>query len=236
MPMRVEIVPAARFARASAEALLELAGRYPEPVIGLPTGRTPVGMYEELARMVAGAGADVRSWRPFAIDEYVGPRAHACSNRAFFGRYWEGLRVARPVEQFDPEATDLAAEAEAFARRLSDAGGLQVAVLGIGVNGHLAFNEPGSTGESTARVVELHAASRASAASCWGSETPTHGLTLGLRELLASPAVLLLADGPAKARIVALALHGAASPECPASFLQEHPDVTVVLDEAAAAG
>ncbi len=107
-------------------------------------------------------------------------------------------------------------------------------MLGIGPNGHLAFNEPGSARDSTARVVTLHPESRASAAACWGDETPTLGLTLGLVELLAAPSVLLLADGAAKAGIVARALRGPISPDCPASFLQEHPNVTVILDEAAA--
>ena len=233
MPPRVDVVPAARFARAALDELMALAARYAHPVVGLPTGKTPVGLYEELARLAAGGRADVRLWRPFAIDEYVGMRSHPCSNRAFFARYWNAIPGAAAVEQFDPEAADLEAEATAFAGRLAKAGGLDIAVLGIGMNGHVAFNEPGSLRDSTARVVTLHSESRASAAACWGDETPTRGLTLGLVELLAAPSVLLLADGAAKAGIVARALRGLISPDCPASFLQEHPGLTVVLDEAA---
>ena len=236
MPPRVDIVPAEHFARAALDELMALAARYAHPVVGLPTGKTPVGLYRELALLAARGHADVRTWRPFAIDEYVGMRNHPCSNRSFFSRHWDPISGAATVEQFDPEAADLEAEAAAFAGRLAEAGGLDVAVLGIGLNGHLAFNEPGSARDSTARVVILHAESRASAAACWGNETPTRGMTLGLAELLSARSVLLLADGAAKAGIVASARRGPVSADCPASFLQEHPDVTVVLDEAAAAG
>jgi glucosamine-6-phosphate deaminase len=234
--MRVHIVPAARFARTAVDALLEFADADRGPIVGLPTGKTPVGLYEELARMAVAGDADVRSWRPFAIDEYAGPRGHACSNRSFFARHWQTIPGAPPVEQFEPEAADLESEARGFGDRLAKAGGLDIAILGIGMNGHLAFNEPGSTAGSMARVVALHPESRAAAATCWGAETPARGLTLGLRDLLGAPAVLLLADGPAKAKIVSRALHGAVSSDCPASFLQEHPGLTVVLDEGAASG
>jgi glucosamine-6-phosphate deaminase len=234
MPPRVDVVPAARFARAALDELVALAARHAHPVVGLPTGKTPVGLYRELARLATEGEAGVRGWRPFAIDEYVGPRNHPCSNRAFFSRHWNAIPGAAAVEQFDAEAADLEAGAVAFAGRLAKAGGLDIAVLGIGLNGHVAFNEPGSARDSTARVVTLHPETRASAAACWGGETPTRGLTLGLGELLAAPSVLLLAEGVAKAAIIARALLGPVSPDCPASFLQDHPDVTVILDEAAA--
>lgn len=236
MAPRVEVVAPERFARAALDALLSLATESEAPVIGLPTGRTPVGMYLELARAVERGRVDVSAWRPFAIDEYVAPRNHRCSNRSFFERYWEAIPGAPPVEQFDPEAPDLDAEARRFAERLGQAGGLHLVILGIGTNGHLAFNEPRSDRDSTARLVALHADSRASAAPCWGEQTPGHGLTLGLAELLAAPSVLLLANGSGKAAIVARALRGPVSPECPASYLQEHPGMFVLLDEAAAAG
>lgn len=234
MALRLKVVPAAAFAGTAVDALLALAANHEYPVVGLPTGKTPVGLYEELARLAGGRRAEVPSWHPFAIDEYLGPRNHPCSNRAFFARHWERIPGAPPVEQFDPEAANADAEATGFAARLAAIGGLDIAVVGIGLNGHLAFNEPGSARDWTARVVTLHPESRASAATCWGDETPTRGLTLGLAELLAARSVLLLANGAAKAEIVAGALRGPVSPDCPASFLQVHPEVTVVLDEAAA--
>lgn len=234
MPPRVHTVPAECFARAALDELIAMAARYARPVVGLPTGKTPVGLYGELARLAARGQADVRTWRPFAIDEYVGMRNHPCSNRSFFSRHWNPIPGAATVEQFDPEATNLEAEAGAFAGRLAQAGGLDIALLGIGLSGHLAFNEPGSARDSPARVVTLHSKSRASAAACWGDDTPTRALTLGLAELLAAPSVLLLANGAEKSRVVARALRGPISEDCPAAFLQQHPNVTVILDEAAA--
>jgi glucosamine-6-phosphate deaminase len=140
------------------------------------------------------------------------------------------------VQEFDPESADLAEEAARFAEKLAAEGGLDLAVLGIGMNGHLAFNEPGSVRHSVARLVELEPSTRESASACWGATVPTAGLTLGLHELLAARRVVLLANGPSKREIVRRALKGAVGPECPATFLREHASVTVVLDEAAAAG
>lgn len=227
--MRVEVVPAGAFGEAAAAAFLELcARRGAQPLVGLATGNTPTAMYQALA------GRGLPGVRAFAVDEYVGPREHACSNRAYFRSYWEPLPGAGVVEQFDPGAADLDQECERVAAAVPAGGGLDLVVLGIGLNGHLAFNEPGSARDCPARVVELHRESRTAAARCWGAAAPRQGMTLGLRELLGAKAVLLLANGEAKAAIVARALQGEVGPECPASWLQEHPDLTVVLDEAAA--
>lgn len=216
---------------------LMLAGAFRAPVVGLPTGKTPVPLYETLReRSRLGEISLARFVAPFAIDEYgVGDALHPCANRAFFARYWEAIPNVRPVRQFDPSAAGAAEEARRFAGELDAAGGLDLAVLGIGMNGHLAFNEPGSERTSKARVVELAAESREAAAGCFGDEAPAWGLTLGLKELLGAKRVLLLANGAAKAPIVARALDADVGPECPASFLQEHGDVTVLLDSEAGA-
>lgn len=234
MEPSLHVVPAPGFGRASAGLLLSRAERLARPVIGLPTGSTPLGLYEELAGLAHRGELDVSPWRPFAIDEYMGPRQHPCSNHSYFARHWDVIAGAPPVQQFDPEAPDPDAEAASFAARLSAAGGLDIAVLGIGLNGHVAFNEPGSSADSSARPVLLHEESRRSAAACWGTETPERGLTLGMAELLAARSVVLLANGESKARVVARAPRGAISPECPASLLRLHGDLAVVLDEQAA--
>jgi glucosamine-6-phosphate deaminase len=229
----IRIVPAAAFGVACCDVLLEAAARFERPSVGLATGATPVALYEELrARAEAGRG-DVRGWRPFAIDEYVCAREDPCANRAFFERHWATIPGAPPVLQFDPEVASLEAEQQRFHELVAAAGGLAVAVLGIGMNGHLAFNEPGSGRESRTRVVALSPESRLSAARCFG-ETPTHGLTLGLGELLGAPRVVLLANGVAKAGVVARALQQPVGDDCPASFVREHPAAVVVLDEDAA--
>jgi glucosamine-6-phosphate deaminase len=232
--MDVRIVPSSEFGSASLQALLEAIAGIAAPVIGLPTGNTPVALYVDLETAVRSGEVDISAWRPFAIDEYGGPRNHPCSNRAFFERYWDTIPGARAVEQFNPEAVDLAGECARMSAALAEAGGLDVSILGIGMNGHLAFNEPGSERNSTVRQVELHHASRASAHACWGEETPTWGLTLGLRELLGARSVLVLANGAAKSVMVARALNDAQSPDWPASLVRTHTRATWVLDMAAA--
>ncbi len=234
MTIKIRIVAAEDFGRACLKALIEGVGARPVPVVGLPTGNTPVHLYESLRAAVSAGSVDISSWRPFAIDEYGGPRNHPCSNRAFFARYWDVIPGAAPVIQFEPEAAETDASIATMAESLESAGGLTVSVLGIGMNGHLAFNEPGSLPDSLARRVDLHEASRVSGSQCWGEEIPAWGLTLGLRELLGAETVLVLANGAAKADIIARAIEGEETPECPASFVRHANRAIWVLDEAAA--
>lgn len=234
MSQQIRVVSPAGFSAACLEALLSAVAGIERPVIGLPTGNTPVGLFESLRTAAERGETDPRRWRPFAIDEYGGPRNHPCSNRSFFARYWDLIPGARPVEQFDPEAHDLEADCARMEAALRAAGGLDVALLGIGMNGHLAFNEPGSSRDSTTRRVALHEASRVSGSHCWGAETPAWGLTLGLGDLLGAGSVIVMANGPAKASIVAAAINGAETPDCPASFVRGVKRAVWILDEDAA--
>lgn len=234
-PMVLVVVPPETFGTECCARFLALAAPFASPVVGLPTGRTPVPLFQTLSDRVQSGATSLARYDAFAIDEYgVDNPLHPCANRAFFARYWDAITGTKPVHQFDPATPDRAAEAQRFAAELAAAGGLDVAVVGIGTNGHLAFNEPGSRPKDRARAVDLAPESRAAASTCFGDATPTWGLTLGLAELLAARRVLLLANGRAKADIVRRALEGPIGPECPASFLQRHPQLTVVLDSDAA--
>jgi glucosamine-6-phosphate deaminase len=233
---RMLVVPESGFGKAAAEAFLAALRFFESPVVGLPTGTTPIPLYERLREMAEAGEVDVSGIRPFAIDEYVTSSKHGCSNRAYFERYWRSIPGAQLVTQFEPEAADLMAEVERYEGLLEEAGGLDLVVLGIGVNGHLAFNEPGGGRESRTALVPLAESTRRAASQCFGDETPREGLTLGLSELLGSKRLVLLASGASKADVVARALDGAINEECPASFVQDHPHLTVVLDEAAASG
>jgi 6-phosphogluconolactonase/glucosamine-6-phosphate isomerase/deaminase len=225
------VVTAAEFGAASLAAMLEPLHGHERPRVGLPTGNTPLGLYSALRSAVESGAVDVSTWRPVAIDEYGGPRDHPCSNRTFFAAHWDTIPDAPPVLQFDPEAPDFGIPA--LERDFAENGPLTVAVLGVGLNGHVAFDEPGCTADCTVRRVELHPRSRESASPCWGSETPSWGLTLGLHELLGARKVIVLANGQSKATIVAVAINGAATPDIPAS-LARGTHATWVLDEAAA--
>jgi len=237
MGVRITVVSPETFGLAACRELLLLAGRFEAPLLGLATGNTPKPLYEALAERVRlGEVSLARFQPPFAIDEYVVSDAdHPCANRAFFAHYWSAIPATCPAQQFDPTAVDLPTEATNVGSAVEEAGGLDVVILGIGVNGHLAFNEPGTERAQRAMLTTLTAQTRASASACFGAATPTHGLTLGLAEILAARRVLLLANGAGKAEIVVRALQGPVGSDCPASFLQEHPDCSVVLDAAAAA-
>lgn len=217
--------------------LLVLASGFEAPLLGLATGNTPTPLYETLAGRVAAGEISLSRFRPpFAIDEYVvADPGHPCANRAYFARYWDRIATTRPVHQFSPASDDLHREAAQFAGKLSGAGGLDVVILGIGLNGHLAFNEPGTPRYRQTHIAKLAVQTRESARVCFGEAAPTEGLTIGLAEILSARRVLLLARGERKAAIVARALEGEVSVECPASFLQEHPRCSAVLDHGAAA-
>ena len=233
--IELRVVAESDFGAASLAAFLESLEGFESPAVGLATGNTPVALYAALRQAVVAGQASVAHIRPFAIDEYGGPRDHPCSNRAFFREHWETIPGAGPVAQFDPEAPGRDAEARRFGELLRRAGGLDVAILGIGVNGHLAFNEPGAEKGGTAAAVRLTATTIERSQPCWGAAAPDWGLTLGLSELLGARRVLLLANGAHKAHILRAAVRGPMSPECPASWLQEHGGVVVVADEAAGA-
>jgi glucosamine-6-phosphate deaminase len=220
---------------AGADIIAEVVRGKRDAVLGLPTGNTPIGMYGELQRRVDGGELDVSRVVAFAIDEFAGvPRSTPGTNSAFYRAH---LRLPlRALHIPNPDAREPEAHITAFADALRRAGGFDLCVLGIGRNGHIAFNEPGSERTSHARVVELTQISREAHAGAFGGIecVPARGLTLGIAELLASAAILVLATGAEKAAIVREAIEGRVGAEVPASWLQEHPRCTWLLDQAAA--
>ena len=207
----------------------------PDANLGLPTGATPIRTYGELERRVAARTIDLARTTAYAIDEFTGvPTATPGTNAAF---YAEHLRLnLRALHCPDAGAPDPDAEIRSFASAISAAGGLDLCMLGVGANGHVAFNEPGSALDSEARVVELTLPSRAAHGAQFGSFklVPRRGMTLGITDLLTSRAILVLVTGAHKAAIVRASIEGPPSPDVPASWLQSHADVTWLLDASAA--
>lgn len=223
--------------RRACDALAKLVVRRPSAVLALPTGETPVSLYSELSRRAAEGRIDVSRVVAFALDEWYGvPPDHPGSNAAFFRR-WPALPL-RALHLMRSDAPDAEAECRRFAALLDEAGGLDLAILGIGLNGHLAFNEPGSPFDSRCRPVALTEITRRSHAAEFGglATTPATGLTLGLADIMAATEALLLACGEAKAGVLRDALSGPVTEALPASVLQRHPRLTVIADRAAAAG
>jgi glucosamine-6-phosphate deaminase len=235
--MRIEIVPDEQaVAVRAADIICDAVRGRPDARIGLPTGRTPLAAYAELERREAAGAADFSRVTLYAVDEFADASRTTPGTNSVFFRERLRLRV-KALHCPDAGARYPDVHVKAFAAAIGFAGGLDLCVLGIGVNGHIAFNEPGSGRDAGACVVELAEASRAAHAESFGSldRVPRRGMTLGVIDLLAARAVLVLATGAHKADAVRAAIEGARTAEVPASWLREHGDVTWLLDETAAA-
>ena len=228
----------AEAARLAADAVEALVRARPAAVLGLATGSSPLPAYRELVRRhEAGTGPAYGGVRCFLLDEYVGlPAGHPQTYReTIFRELTDALGIARE-RVASPDATDPEHAGPRYEDAIRAAGGVDLQVLGIGGDGHLAFNEPGSSLASATRIKTLTERTRRDNARFFGSvdEVPRHVLTQGLGTILRARHLLLVAAGAGKAEAVAAAVEGPVTASCPASVLQLHPHATVLLDEAAA--
>ncbi|MEX5302575.1 glucosamine-6-phosphate deaminase [Kocuria sabuli] len=223
----------------AADVVADQVSRRPDTVLGVATGSSPRGAYRELARRQAEGSLDLSRLRCFALDEYVGlPAGHPAGYAAVLERELArpfGLAPSR-VRVPDGSRDDLEAACRDHEEAVARAGGIDLQLLGIGANGHIGFNEPGSSLSSRTRVKALSARTRADNARFFEDpdDVPTHCVTQGLGTILDARRVLLVAQGERKADAVAAAVEGPVSAMCPGSVLQFHRAVTVVVDEAAA--
>ena len=222
----------------AAALLLDGIRKDPKLVLGLPTGNTPVGMYE---RVVAECKREYHCFRDvvaFNLDEYVGiPRDHPGSYYMFMQQHLFSHVDIDEKNTFIPNgrAPDLKVESERYDRAIRNAGGLGLTFLGLGSNGHIAFNEPGTPLDSRTHVVALSESTRrANAAFFLDQPVPTHAITMGIGTILESRAIVLLASGAKKREAIARLRGGDQSADFPASALWSHPNVLVLVDEAAA--
>ena len=227
-------------AEALAQRIASALAANPRLVLGLPTGRTPVALYQELVTLVSQGRADFSQATTFNLDEFVGiPPSHPGSYRSFMQTHlFSGVNIdpAR-VNFLHGDATHLEAECARYERAIAEAGGIDLQVLGIGTNGHIGFNEPARELQSRAHRVVLKPETRRSNAALFGGNVdavPLEALSMGMATILQARAVVLLATGRSKASCVERVIEGPLTTELPASFLQLHHDVDVMLDEAAA--
>jgi glucosamine-6-phosphate deaminase len=212
----------------------------PEAALALPTGSTPRAIYAELSRQHRAEGLSFARASAFNLDEYVGiPPDHA---GAFRRALREALyrHVDLPPERAhapDGQAADLPAACARYEAEIAAAGGLDLALLGLGTDGHIAFNEPTSSFGSRTRLKTLAEETRAANQAAFGAEpVPHHALTMGIATILDARRCVLVAFGAAKASAVARMVEGALTALVPASALQLHPRATVIVDEQAADG
>jgi len=213
-------------------------GEEPSTVFMLPTGTTPLGMYRRLVEMHRSEGLSLADATFFNLDEYLGLAPdHRASYHVYMKENFYGLIDADAARVFVPDGTapDPEAECERYEEAISEAGGIEVCVLGIGRNGHIGFNEPGAPFDSRTRIVELSESTRnINAADFEAERAPQRAITVGMATIFESREVLLLASGTNKAGAVAAAVEGDVSESVPASMLKSHPNAELFLDEDAA--
>lgn len=208
-------------------------------VLGLATGGTPLGTYREMVARFQKGEVDFSSCRSFNLDEYVGlPDGHSQSYRTFMESNLFGPAEFNTANCHLPPsvASDLNVACSEYEQKIQAAGGVQIQLLGIGTDGHIAFNEPGSSLASRTRVKALTEQTRKDNARFFDSldDVPKLAITMGIGTILDAQEVVLLATGASKASAVCAFIEGPVSAQVPASALQLHPHVTVLLDEAAA--
>lgn len=237
--MEIVILPSAADVGIVAADIVQDYVERGDVTLGLATGSTPLSSYRELVRRHREDGLDFSRARAFLLDEYVGlPREHPESYYSVIRTEFvdqvniDQARVLSP----DGMAVDIAAEGARYDAEIAGAGGVDVQFLGIGTDGHVGFNEPGSSLASRTRVKTLTEQTRRDNARFFDSvdDVPHHVLTQGLGTIREARHLLMIGLGEAKADAIAAAVEGPLQAMCPASALQLHPHVTVLVDEAAA--
>lgn len=239
--MEVVIAPAEQLARLAADTVETLLIQRSEPTIGLATGSSPLALYDELTRRHKAEGLSFAHAHGFLLDEYVGlPAEHPQRYRNVIAVEL-AERVDWPPDQvMGPNglAADIQAACEAYERAITAAGGIDLQLLGIGTDGHIAFNEPGSSLDSRTRSTSLTHQTRTDNARFFDGDVdqvPLHCITQGLGTISEARHLVLLATGRHKAEAVCQLVGGPVSTLWPATVMQLHPHATVLVDDDAAA-
>lgn len=224
----------------AADAIEELFTTKPEGVLGVATGSSPLAVYAELGRRVQSGRLTLRGASAYMLDEYVGLRAdHPEHYRNVIDREFVAKVDIDPSRVHGPDgaAGDITVACAEYERAIAAAGGVDLQILGIGTDGHIAFNEPGSSLASRTRIKTLTGQTRTDNARFFGGDVdqvPAHCLTQGIGTIMAARHLVLLASGSAKADAIHQLVEGPVSAMWPATALQWHPHVTVLVDGPAA--
>jgi glucosamine-6-phosphate deaminase len=212
----------------------------PDLVLGLPTGRTPIRLYHEAGTLFSRGQIDFSRATTFNLDEFFGiPASHRGSYRTFMQEHlFSRVNIApERINFLNGAASDPEGECRRYEEAIAAAGGIDLQLLGIGTNGHIGFNEPARELAGRTHRVTLKASTRRSNVALFGGElarVPSEALSMGMATILHARQVVLLATGKSKARCIERLVNGPLTPRLPASFLQLHRDVELVLDKAAA--
>jgi glucosamine-6-phosphate deaminase len=221
----------------AADRVCDLLGARPDAVLALPTGHTPLGLYAELVRRCDAGQVQLDHARYFNLDDYRGlAEDHPLSYARFLRRHlFVPARIAETqIRLLQGNAADVDAECRDYDARIAQAGGLDLAILGLGVNGHIAFNEPGASWNSRTHVVTLDAQTRATHREQAGDAhmIPLQAITMGVATILEARRILLLVSGTSKRPALDALLRGTQDPRWPVTSLLGHPQLQVMADSA----
>ena len=225
--------------RRAAEIVAEQVKKRPDGLISFPGGDTPLGMVHVFADMVNEGKVDISRTHYVSLDEWVGLSGEDEGSCGLFNQQNLLSRLQHPfagTHIINGAAENIESERVALNDYISQYGPLDVSVLGIGMNGHLGFNENGVDFDLDAHIIPLSETTLKVMTKYFGEKFhPTHGISQGIRQIMVAKTVILIANGAHKAEILKKAVHGPVTNEVPASVLQNHPNCYVVADEAAAA-
>lgn len=225
-----------QMSKEAAQLVADRLRKKPDLVLGLATGSTPLGLYKELIRLHQDEGLDFSKVTTFNLDEYVGlPPSHDQSYHYFMHEnLFRHLNIdPRHIHVPQGMAKDIDAFCDWYERRIVESGGIDLQILGIGANGHIAFNEPGSSLGSRTRIKTLTGTTRMDNARFFKSseEVPRYAITMGVGTIMDAKELLLLANKASKAEAIKAAVEGPITAMCPASIIQMHRLAYVFIDK-----
>lgn len=211
----------------------------PQSILGLATGSTPLSMYNQLIKMHKEVELDFSQVKTFNLDEYVGLPEEDTNSYHYYmsNNLFNHINIKKEnIHIPNGMAKDIDKECSEYEETIKNYGGMDLQILGIGNNGHIGFNEPDLKFEATTHLVKLDDETIEANSRFFKTidDVPKCAVSMGIKTIMHAKKIILLANGSSKAEILAKALYGGITPEVPASILQLHPDVTVIVDEAAA--
>lgn len=236
--MKIHVCSREQAAETAAERYVELLKRKPNAVLGFATGSTPLSLYRELIKRYQRGELSFRQATSFNLDEYVGLDGSDTQSYRYFMNKNLFEQIDIPSERtFVPSGTDCSVECAAeYDQKIERAGGIDLQLLGVGRNGHIGFNEPGTSFDSLTHRVQLSRSTREANARFFHSldEVPTEAVSMGIKTVMNARSILLFAQGEEKAEVIQKAVYGSVTEDVPASILQLHPFVELFFDPEAA--
>ncbi|WP_066290540.1 glucosamine-6-phosphate deaminase [Bacillus sp. FJAT-29937] len=222
----------------AAEIMIDRIRNNPEITLGLATGSTPIGVYQRLIEDHVQHMTSYKKITTVNLDEYVGIDEHDPNSYHYFMKEQLLDHIDIPPSQThlpDGMAEDMHEECAKYEALIESIGGIGLQLLGIGENGHIGFNEPGTPFTSKTHMIELEEDTRQANARFFNSleEVPTHAVTMGIATIMASKEIILLASGKSKAKTISQLINGEIDESIPASALKNHPNFTIIADEEA---